>query len=100
MDHKAPTQTLTEDLLEALRPRGVEHLSARLTGGFSVTQLLDRLPEGSRAALLGEEPNPVLARRQAMDQLTFALDDLIRAGKVRRRRARLKNALVDVYRRR
>jgi hypothetical protein len=42
----------------------------------------------------------VLARRQALEELTFALDDLVQEGRVRRKRARMKSALVDVYRRR
>ncbi|MCB9794884.1 MAG: hypothetical protein H6741_19435 [Alphaproteobacteria bacterium] len=95
---EAPEAALRAATLEALRPKGLERLQVRLTGGFAVTQLLERLPAPLRAALQGASDNPVLARREALDRLTWVLDALIQDGQVQRRRARLKNALVDVYR--
>jgi hypothetical protein len=71
-----------------------------LVGGLAVTQVLERLPAELQRGLLGGQPNEVLARRQALEELTFALDDLVQEGRVRRKRARMKSALVDVYRRR
>lgn len=79
----------------------VEDLPRRvLVGGLAVTQVFDRLPAEEQAGLLGSQDNEVLARREALDELTFALDELVQEGRVRRKRARMKSALVDVYRRR
>ncbi len=78
-----------------------EDLPRRLmVGGLAVTQVLERLPPELQTRLLGGQANPTLARREALDELTFALDELVQEGRIRRGRARMKSALVDVYRRR
>ena len=71
----------------ALRPKDWgERLRMLLAGGLAPSQVLERLP------------NPILARRAAIEAVTRALTALVREGKAKRRRAQLKNALVDVYR--
>lgn len=71
-----------------------------LVGGLAVTQVFERLEPRLQTRLLGDEDNEVLARRAALEELTFALDELVQEGRVQRKRARMKSALVDVYRRR
>lgn len=93
------TQELRDAVLDALRPQGlVERLRHAAVGGYAPVQVLDRLPEATREALQAGHDNPVLARRAAVEAVTFALDDLIVEGVVARRRVRLKSSLVDVYR--
>lgn len=90
--------TLTEALLQALQPQGLaERVRQSLTGGLTPLQLLTRLPPDLQASL-SHNPNDTLARREAIFAITCALDELIVAGRARRRRLQLKNALVDVYR--
>lgn len=83
----------------ALKPRDLgERLRMLLVGGIAPSQVLERLPEPIRQGLYGDEPNPILARRAAIEAVTRALGELVREGRAKRRRAQLKNALVDVYR--
>lgn len=83
----------------ALRPKDWgERLRMLLAGGLAPSQVLERLPEAIQQGLYGDEPNPILARRAAIEAVTRALTALVREGKAKRRRAQLKNALVDVYR--
>ena len=83
----------------ALKPKDLgERLRMLLAGGLAPSQVLERLPEPVQQGLYGTEPNPILARRAAIEAVTRALGELVRAGRAKRRRAQLKNALVDVYR--
>jgi hypothetical protein len=83
----------------ALKPRDLgERLRLMLVGGLAPSQVLERLPAPLQESLYGGETNPILARRAAIEAVTRALGELVRAGRARRRRAQLKNALVDVYR--
>lgn len=90
--------TLTDAITDALRPSGLaERARVALTGGLTPLQILSRLPPDLQASL-SDNPNETLARREAVHAVTCALDALIEAGRARRRRLQLKNALVDVYR--
>ena len=100
------TMELADQVFEALKPRGVkERLKIRATGGLTVSQVFDRLPSGTRNALTEHIENPVVARREALDQVVRAIFVHIDRGDVRRKRTRVKNAaragidaMVDVYR--
>jgi hypothetical protein len=90
---------LERAVLEALRPQGAgEQLRQLLSGGLSVLQVFERLPDSMRQDLLRDEENPVLARRAALDCVVKALFVHIDADRVQRRRTRLKSSMVDVYR--
>lgn len=97
---------LADEVFEALKPRGVrERLKLRATGGLTVSQVFDRLPEPTRDTLTSHIENPVVARREALEQVVRAIFVHIDRGDVRRKRTRVKNAaragidaMVDVYR--
>ena len=89
---------MKEQVLDALRGGAVrERLRRRAVGGLSASQVLERLPSGTVPV---QEGNPVIARREAVQGVLRVLDELVQEGRVERRRSRLGNSLVDVYRRR
>ncbi len=89
---------MSEEVLSVLRGGGLgERVRRLLIGGLSASQVLDRLPR-ELVASLSQETNLVLARREALHAVTLSLDELVQQGRARRRRARLANSLVDVYR--
>jgi hypothetical protein len=76
----AAVDGLSGQLLAALRPRGVrERVRAALAPGFTAAQLLQRLPEDARAALIAEHPFPA-------EPVHGALMGLVAQGGVRTRR--------------
>ena len=88
---------MKEQILDALRGGTVrERLRRRAVGGLSASQVLERLAPGT----VPLEGNPVIARREAVQVVLRVLDELVQEGRVERRRSRLGNSLVDVYRRR
>ena len=97
---------LVEEVFEALRARGVrERLRQRATGGWTVSQVFDRLPRATQSTLMANHENPTVARRQALDRVVRALFVHIDRDAVSRKRTRVKNAtragidaMVDVYR--
>ena len=97
---------LADEVFEALKPRGVrERLKLRATGGLTVSQVFDRLSPDTQQNLTARIENPVVARREALDQVVRAIFVHIDRGEVRRKRTRVKNAaragidaMVDVYR--
>ena len=97
---------LVDEVYQALQPRGLrERLKQRATGGLTVSQVFDRLPDTTRNALTSEEENDTVARRKALDHVARAIFVHIDRGAVQRRRTRVKNAtragidaMVDVYR--
>ncbi|HJN74564.1 MAG TPA: hypothetical protein QGF58_11575 [Myxococcota bacterium] len=78
---------------------GTARLRQLLMGGLAPVQILERLPPETVAALSIED-NPTLARREALEAIVLALDELVGEGRVRRGRRRLKSSIVDVYCRR
>ena len=86
-------------LLRALRP-GTPGAALRMLamGGFSLPQILDRLPPQIALDLTENPDNPILARRDGILALVQALIALEGQGRVRRGRVRMKNALVDSWR--
>lgn len=67
-------------LLDAIRPRNLrERLAAAVGRGLSPAQVLDRLPEDARAALLVGD-NLVAARREAIEKVAARLAALARDG--------------------
>ena len=68
-------------------------------GGLAPVQILERLPPEVVGDLSGSD-NDTVARREALEAVVLALDDLVEEGRVRRRRQRLKTSIVDVYSRR
>ncbi|MED5371575.1 MAG: hypothetical protein VX899_11205 [Myxococcota bacterium] len=68
-------------------------------GGFSVPQLLERLPDELQQALLdGHVDNPILGKRAAVARALPVLEALESEGRVVRSQVRMKNALVDTWR--
>ncbi|MCP4808342.1 MAG: hypothetical protein GY884_23620 [Proteobacteria bacterium] len=87
---------LADEVFDVL---GQSRLRQLLVGGMSVVQIVERLPGPIRVQIeVGE--TPILARRQAIREVTLALDDLVQAGTVVRSRMKMKTTIVDVYRRR
>ncbi len=96
-------------ILGALEPRSWrERVSARLQGGLSAIQVVDRLPVEAREALEREAGSEVLGRRRAVDVVAARLRELEREGRVVKARARLATDVrvkgiriieVDVFRR-
>ena len=90
---------LEDAILEALRPRGRRAvLSNFFTGGLTVLQVLERLPPDMKQGLLAGDSLPQERRRGALDKVVKALFVHIDAGRVQRRRTRLRTSMVDVYR--
>ena len=90
---------LEDAILEALRPRGRRAvLRNLLTGGLTVLQVLERLPPEMKQDLLAGDSLPQGRRRKALNQVAKALFVHIDAGRVQRRRTRLRTSMVDVYR--
>lgn len=86
-------------LLRALRPSGPgAALRMATMGGFSLPQLLDRMPADISRELTKNPDNSILARRDGIVALAAALNALEAQGRVRRGRVRMKNALVDSWR--
>lgn len=86
-------------VLRALRPSGPgDTLRMAAMGGFSLPQLLDRVPPDVALELTDNPDNPILARRDGIVALAEALKALEAQGRVRRGRVRMKNALVDSWR--
>lgn len=86
-------------LLRALRPSGAsDALRMAAMGGFSLPQLLERVPPEIAQELTENPDNPILAKRDGLEALAAALGALLAQGRVRKRRVRMKNALVDSWR--
>jgi hypothetical protein len=86
-------------LLRALRPNSPgAALRMATMGGFSLPQLLDRMPPDIALELTDNPENPIIARRDGIVALALVLNDLEAQGRVRRGRVRMKNALVDSWR--
>jgi hypothetical protein len=91
---------LAEPLLAALRPRGLrERARAAVAPGYTAAQLLERLPEEVRTALVTEYPFPA-------EPVHAALVELVARGAVRTRRVRYtvvlntkghRDMVVDVF---
>lgn len=77
---------------------GTQRLRQLVLGGFAPVQILERLPPDVVGPLSAQE-NATLARREALDAIVLALDGLVEQGRVKRGRAKLNTAFVDVYRR-
>lgn len=88
--------TLSDEVFDVL---GQSRLRQLLVGGMSVVQIVERLP-GPVHDEIAVGDTPILARRAAIREVTFALDDLVQSGHVRRSRTKLKTTMVDTYRRR
>ena len=90
---------LEDAILEALRPRGRGAVLRNLfTGGLTALQVLERLPPDLKQGLLAGDSLPQERRRGALNQVVKALFVHIDAGRVQRRRTRLRTSMVDVYR--
>jgi hypothetical protein len=97
---------LIPEVLSAMEHQGLrERLRQFATGGLTISQIFDRLPEPCRAELLQAHENPTVARRTALDEVVCAVFVHVDAGRVTRKRVHLKNAtragidaMVDVYR--
>jgi len=90
---------LEDAILEALRPMGRRAVLRNFfSGGLTVLQVLERLPPDLRNALLAGDGLPQERRRGALDQVVRGLFVHIDAGRVQRRRTRLRTSMVDVYR--
>ena len=75
---------MREQVLTLLDPRGpVDRMRRLLTGGLTARQVHRRL----------EAPSD-----RSLREVTLVLDELVQQGRVKRRRLRLGNSLVDVYR--
>jgi hypothetical protein len=86
-------------VLRALRPSGAgDTLRMAAMGGFSLPQVLDRVPSSVALELTKNPDNPILARRDGIAALVLVLNALEDQGRVRRGRVRMKNALVDSWR--
>jgi hypothetical protein len=96
----APIDGLADELLVALRPRGLrEHVRAAVAPGFTAAQLVERLPEEARAALVAAHPFPA-------EPVHTSLMELVARGAVRTRRIRYtvvlntkghRDMVVDVF---
>ena len=95
-------------LLAVMRPIGLgDRVRLRIAKGRTSVQLLGRLTDHEQAQLRADSDNENLSPRQALTKVQGALDDLERAGQVRRSQADLRTNLrgkgvrrviVDVYR--
>ncbi len=102
-----PTE-LNAAILTALAPRGLsERLRWRISGGLTVRQVFERLPDGVRGALISDVPNRTLAERDGVERVESALSSLVDSGAVERERVRLRVELegkgkrlvyIDAYR--
>ncbi len=75
-------------LLRSARP--IDRLKRLLAGGLTASQIQERLATEGAVG--------IHQQREAVRQVTLALDALVQRGRVERRRARVGSSLIDVYR--
>lgn len=109
---EATFDAIDRAVLDALRPRAWrDRLHLLVAGGFTAVQVAGRVVPAARAALDAAPPGPagedaVARERSIVEHVHRALDRLVAAGRVRRRRARYtqelgqkgpRDLLVDLY---
>lgn len=98
---------LAEAVIEALRPHGArERLRGLVARGYSAIQVYERLPAEARALAEAGAPMPEQAPRVGLDRVHRVLTELVRAGRVKKRRESYgivlntkghRGMVVDVY---